>query len=91
MLAQGFAAAGTIVLLGQPVSVAQLAGIVVLLLVALISAAITPRAIRQANDFTWHPMAEVAMLFAAIFITIGPVVAMLRGRARTGRWRLCCG
>ena len=49
-----------------------------LLAVTLVSAAITPRAIRQANDFTWHPMAEVAMLFAAIFITIGPVVAMLQ-------------
>ena len=46
-------------------------------LVALVSAALTPRAIRQANDFTWQPMAEVAILFAAIFITIGPVVAML--------------
>ncbi|MEJ0019919.1 MAG: sodium:proton antiporter [Acetobacteraceae bacterium] len=48
-----------------------------LLGVTLLSAVATPRAIRQSNDFAWHPMAEVAMLFAAIFITIGPVVAML--------------
>ncbi len=27
--------------------------------------------------FTWAPMAEVAMLFAAIFVTIAPVLAML--------------
>ena len=55
----------------------MLPGSLVLLAVTLLSLRITPRAIRQANDFTWHPMAEVAMLFAAIFVTIGPVVAML--------------
>ncbi len=42
----------------------------------------TPRAIRQSNDFPWHPMAEVAILFAAIFITIGPVSAMLEAGSR---------
>src|SRR5262249_29823235 len=41
------------------------------------SLAITARAIRRANDFTWHPMAEIAMVFAAIFVTIAPVQAML--------------
>ena len=46
--------------------------------VTLVSVRITPRAIRQANDFTWHPMVEVAMLFAAIFVTIGPVIGMLQ-------------
>jgi Na+/H+ antiporter NhaD/arsenite permease-like protein len=77
VLAQGFLPSWEIELLGQPIAVAQLAAVVVLLGITLTSAAITPRAIRQSNDFTWHPMAEVAMLFAAIFITIGPVVAML--------------
>jgi Na+/H+ antiporter NhaD/arsenite permease-like protein len=51
---------------------------VLFLVVTLVSIRVTPRAIRQGNDFTWHPMAEVAMLFAAIFITIGPVIEMLR-------------
>jgi Na+/H+ antiporter NhaD/arsenite permease-like protein len=77
VLAQGFVRPWTVVVLGEPVIVAQFGGVAVLLLVALVSAAFTPRAIRQANDFTWQPMAEVAILFAAIFITIGPVVAML--------------
>jgi Na+/H+ antiporter NhaD/arsenite permease-like protein len=77
VLAQGFLPLREIDLLGQPIAIAQLAGVVVLLAITLTSAAITPRAIRQSNDFTWHPMTEVAMLFAAIFITIGPVVAML--------------
>jgi Na+/H+ antiporter NhaD/arsenite permease-like protein len=77
VLAQGFVPAGEIVLLGQPVDAVRLLGIAVLLAVTLVSVSFTPRAIRQANDFSWHPMAEVAMLFAAIFITIAPVVGML--------------
>ncbi len=77
VLAQGFVPAGVVVLLGQPVSAPLLGSVAVLLLVTLISAGATPRAIRQANDFTWHPIAEVAMLFAGIFITIKPVEAML--------------
>ncbi len=39
---------------------------------------ITPRAVRQANDFSWHPMTEVAVLFLGIFITLEPVSALLR-------------
>jgi Na+/H+ antiporter NhaD/arsenite permease-like protein len=78
VLVQGFMPPTVVVLLGQPIAVAQLGGVAALLGVAAVSAAYTPRAIRQANDFTWHPMAEVAMLFAAIFVTIGPVVAMLQ-------------
>ena len=77
VLAQGFAPPRAVTLLGEPVVLAQLGGVAVLVLVTLVSAAFTPRAIRQSNDFTWHPIAEVAMLFAAIFITIGPVIAML--------------
>lgn len=77
VLAQGFAPPRAVTLLGEPVVLAQLGGVAVLVLVTLASAAFTPRAIRQSNDFTWHPIAEVAILFAAIFITIGPVSAML--------------
>jgi Na+/H+ antiporter NhaD/arsenite permease-like protein len=39
---------------------------------------ITPRAVRQANDFSWHPMTEVAVLFVGIFITLEPVSVLLR-------------
>jgi Na+/H+ antiporter NhaD/arsenite permease-like protein len=78
ILGQGFAPPLEVVLLGQPVSVVQLGGVTLLLTVTLISARLTPRAIHQSNDFTWQPMAEVAMLFAAIFITVGPVVTMLK-------------
>ena len=50
-----------------------------LLLLALagVSLALTPAAIRQHNQFHWTPITEVAKLFAGIFITIIPVLAML--------------
>ncbi len=45
---------------------------------SLVSVMITPRAVRARNMFSWAPIAEVAELFAAIFVTIAPVLAMLR-------------
>ncbi len=46
--------------------------------VTLISLGITPKTARTGNDFSWGPMQEVAKLFAGIFITIIPVIAMLK-------------
>jgi Na+/H+ antiporter NhaD/arsenite permease-like protein len=49
----------------------------VLLMLAIMSLVLTPNEHREANGFTWEPMAEVAILFAAIFTCIIPVLAML--------------
>ncbi|WP_233882323.1 sodium:proton antiporter [Paraburkholderia flagellata] len=51
------------------------AGLVAL---ALISLAFTSKAARADNGFEWAPIVEVAKLFAGIFVTIAPVIAMLR-------------
>ncbi|MFG1392188.1 sodium:proton antiporter [Xanthobacter agilis] len=51
---------------------------VLLVLVALISLSITPKIIRERNGFDWEPILEVAKLFAAIFLTIIPVIAILK-------------
>ena len=67
-----------VVLLGQSVGAGRLAGIGMAVAAAGLSLLITPSAVRQANDFTWHPMAEVAVLFAGIFVTLEPVSAMLQ-------------
>jgi len=40
----------------------------------------TPRAIRRANEFTWAPMVEVAVLFFGIFLTMIPALELLRLR-----------
>ncbi|MDR0479332.1 MAG: sodium:proton antiporter [Burkholderiaceae bacterium] len=49
-----------------------------LVAVALLSLLLTPRAVREKNQFGWAPMREVAQLFAGIFLTIIPVAAMLQ-------------
>ena len=51
---------------------------VLLIGVTFASIALTPREAREGNAFSWGPMQEVAKLFAGIFITIIPVIAMLR-------------
>ena len=49
-----------------------------LLLLAGISWVITPMETREANEFSWFPIQEVAKLFAGIFVTIIPTIAILR-------------
>jgi Na+/H+ antiporter NhaD/arsenite permease-like protein len=49
-----------------------------LIVVAVLSLRITPAAVHEANQFSWGPMLEVGKLFAGIFLTMVPVIAMLR-------------
>ena len=49
-----------------------------LVVVTLISLRITPASVHEDNQFSWGPMQEVAKLFAGIFLTIIPVIAMLK-------------
>ncbi len=51
---------------------------VMLLLIAGLSWRLTPAYIHEANGFTWFPIVEIGKLFAGIFITVAPVIAMLR-------------
>jgi Na+/H+ antiporter NhaD/arsenite permease-like protein len=58
-----------------------------LVLIAMLSLALTPNEHREANGFTWEPIGEVAILFAGIFICIIPVLAMLAaGRNGAFAW-----
>ncbi len=49
-----------------------------LVLMGLLSIFVTPKAVRKANEFGWFPIKEVAYLFAGIFMTIIPALAILR-------------
>jgi Na+/H+ antiporter NhaD/arsenite permease-like protein len=49
-----------------------------LVALALISLVFTSKQARADNGFEWAPIVEVAKLFAGIFVTITPVIAMLR-------------
>ena len=54
------------------------AGLIVLTLVSL---KLTPASVHRNNQFSWGPIQEVAKLFAGIFLTIIPVIAMLKAGA----------
>jgi Na+/H+ antiporter NhaD/arsenite permease-like protein len=49
-----------------------------LVVVTIMSLVITPKGVREANQFSWAPMQEVAKLFIGIFLTMVPVLAMLK-------------
>ncbi|WP_442947270.1 sodium:proton antiporter [Noviherbaspirillum sp.] len=79
VLMSGFWKSGvTFPVFGTDVELQNLIRDVLLIAVTIASLALTPRTARSGNDFSWGPMQEVAKLFAGIFITIIPVIAMLR-------------
>jgi len=63
---------------GTPVGLPGLLRDAGLVAVTLASLRITRREVHEANQFGWEPMLEVAKLFAGIFLTIVPVIAMLK-------------
>ena len=67
-----FDVAGTEVGLQQIVRDGALIG------VTLLSMKLTRASVREANQFSWGPMQEVAKLFVGIFVTMVPVLAMLK-------------
>ena len=64
--------------LGTRVGLQQVVRDTLLIGVTLVSLAITPRGLREKNQFSWLPMQEVAKLFVGIFVTMVPVLAMLK-------------
>ena len=65
-------------IMGTHVGLPGLVRDVGLVVVTFVSLAITPKAVHDSNQFGWAPMQEVAKLFAGIFLTIIPVIAMLQ-------------
>ncbi|MCA3185196.1 sodium:proton antiporter [Cupriavidus sp.] len=64
--------------MGTEVPLPALVRDVLLVGVTLVSLLATPHAARSGNEFNWEPMLEVGKLFAGIFLTIIPVIAMLK-------------
>lgn len=48
---------------------------------AALSFVVTPRGLRREVHFSWHPILEVAILFAGIFVAMEPALALLSERA----------
>jgi len=63
---------------GTPVELQSLVRDVLLVGVTLVSLWLTPRSVRLDNQFSWAPMQEVAKLFVGIFVTMLPVLAILK-------------
>ena len=63
---------------GTEVGLPSLVRDVGLIAITLLSFKLTAAKVHQDNQFSWGPMAEVAKLFAGIFLTIIPVIAMLK-------------
>ena len=49
-----------------------------LIIMGLLSLFLTPKRLREDNDFTWFPIIEVAYLFIGIFITMIPCLLILK-------------
>jgi Na+/H+ antiporter NhaD/arsenite permease-like protein len=78
VIAMGYVRLGPMEVLGQTMEIERGIGIVLFLLITGLSVALTPPALRQANGFAWGAIVEVAKLFAAIFVCMAPVLAILR-------------
>lgn len=54
----------------------------VIILMAYLSMQFTPKLLRTSNNFTWHPIEEVAYLFLGIFVTMVPCLLYLESNAK---------
>jgi Na+/H+ antiporter NhaD/arsenite permease-like protein len=78
VIASGVRPGSEVSLLGVRQTTGNLARDAVLLAMLAGSWMTTPASVRAANEFSWGPIREVAILFAGIFVTIIPALAMLR-------------
>jgi Na+/H+ antiporter NhaD/arsenite permease-like protein len=69
------------IFMAVPMPTSELIEIFAMIAITLISIKITREETREANFFTWHPIIEVGKIFAAIFICMAPLIAMLRAGA----------
>ena len=71
---------GDVNILGVHVYWQNIARDVLIVVMGLLSLRFTPFSgeLRQANEFSWEPIEEVAKVFAGIFITIIPALAILK-------------
>jgi Na+/H+ antiporter NhaD/arsenite permease-like protein len=78
VIAMGYVKLGDTKVLGQTIAIERVIGCVLFFAIAGVSVLLTSKALREANGFAWGAILEVAKLFAAIFITMAPVLAILR-------------
>ncbi len=78
VLLSGIVEMGEVNFLGVETRVVDLARDGALIFLSWRSYRTTHEGVRKRNHFHWHPMKEVAILFAAIFTTMAPVLLILQ-------------
>ncbi len=78
VLFSGMVHLGHVKILGVEREISTLIRDAAMVVMGLLSLKTTPWEIRKDNDFTWFPILEVAYLFAGIFMTMIPPIAILR-------------
>jgi Na+/H+ antiporter NhaD/arsenite permease-like protein len=78
VLVSGLVKMGEVNILGIHQSIVNLIKDAILIIMGLLSWAFTRKEIRENNKFGWGPILEVAYLFAGIFMTIIPALAILK-------------
>ena len=78
VLVSGYWKPGSFNLLGVHMGYQNTARDVGIIIMGLLSLMVTSKDLREANDFSWFPIMEVAKLFAGIFMTIIPALAILK-------------
>jgi Na+/H+ antiporter NhaD/arsenite permease-like protein len=74
----GYWKAGQIDIFGLHLQIQNMIRDILLIAIGLVSLKLTPGSLREKNEFSWMPIQEVAKLFAGIFITIIPALAILK-------------
>ena len=78
VLFSGLAHLGEFNVFGIHIAVQSMCRDIWIILMGLASLRFTAAAIRKSNEFSWFPIKEVAYLFAGIFMTIIPALAILK-------------
>ncbi|MFH1069414.1 MAG: sodium:proton antiporter [Candidatus Glassbacteria bacterium] len=78
VLMSGMLKLGELNVLGVHLELQNILRDVLIICMGLLSMYFTPGEIRRENEFSWFPIQEVAYLFAGIFMTIIPALAILR-------------
>ena len=78
VIASGLLHGAALQILGVHRDLPTLGRDLVLIALAWLSWRTTPRQVRRDNEYSWAPIREVAILFAGIFATIIPALAILR-------------
>jgi Na+/H+ antiporter NhaD/arsenite permease-like protein len=78
VLMSGYWKAGHYNLLGVHMEIQGTLRDLGIIVMGVLSLVLTPKPLREENEFSWFPIIEVAKLFAGIFMTIIPCLAILK-------------